>query len=511
METRLAFSDGPNERMRLKTLLVLSCLAVLAPLAASAQPVVSNVRAAQRAGTQLVDIYYDLASASNSLFVSVMVSTNGGANCTLPATSFTGAVGAGVAPGINQKITWNAGADWPTNFSSNVRFRVTADDANVPSGMALIPAGTFTMGNCMDPNEGDTDELPLHAVYVSAFYMDKFDVTLALWQQVFNWATNHGYSFDNPGSGKAANHPVQTVDWYDCVKWCNARSEMEGRIPAYYTDTTQITVYRTGDLDLTAANVNWNAGYRLPTEAEWEKAARGGLSGERFPWGKTISWIQANYAADPEEYSYDVNPASGYDPVFNDGVDPYTSPVDYFAVNGYGLYDMAGNVFQWCWDWYGNAYYSSSPGNDPSGPSSGNYRIVRGGSWFSYPNHDRCAFRVYVPSISEYLPVYADSHRGFRPALPHSGLPAITVQPQNQRVHKGDNVAFTVTATGDAPLYYQWLQNGTNIVSGTGASLTLTNVQSGTYYISVVVNNAVGVVTSRSAQLLVSSSGIGEQ
>jgi formylglycine-generating enzyme required for sulfatase activity len=160
-------------------------------------------------------------------------------------------------------------------------------DLNPPSGMALIPAGSFTMGDTF--NEGESGELPLHTVYVSAFYMDKYDVTYALWQTVYNWATNHGYSFDHAGSGKAANHPVKAVDWYDCVKWCNARSELEGRIPAYYTDAMQTTVYRTGRWDVDNSSVNWNAGYRLPTEAEWEKTARGGASGQRFPWGNTIS------------------------------------------------------------------------------------------------------------------------------------------------------------------------------------------------------------------------------
>jgi formylglycine-generating enzyme required for sulfatase activity len=82
---------------------------------------------------------------------------------------------------------------------------------------------------------------------------------------------------------------VKAVDWYDCVKWCNARSELEGRIPAYYTDAMQTTVYRTGRWDVDNSSVNWNAGYRLPTEAEWEKTARGGASGQRFPWGNTIS------------------------------------------------------------------------------------------------------------------------------------------------------------------------------------------------------------------------------
>src|ERR1039458_8926274 len=96
---------------------------------------------------------------------------------------------------------------------------------NPPAGMALIPAGSFTMGDTF--NEGSSYELPLHTVYVSAFQMDRTDVTYALWQQVYTWAIAHGYSFDNVGSGKATNQPVQTVSWYDCVKWCNARSEMD--------------------------------------------------------------------------------------------------------------------------------------------------------------------------------------------------------------------------------------------------------------------------------------------
>jgi formylglycine-generating enzyme len=95
--------------------------------------------------------------------------------------------------------------------------------------MVPIPAGSFTMGNWMAPSEGVSDELPLHTVYVSAFYMDKYDVAEAPWDSVYLWATSHGYSFGHAGSGKAANHPVQSIDWFDCVEWCNARREQEGR------------------------------------------------------------------------------------------------------------------------------------------------------------------------------------------------------------------------------------------------------------------------------------------
>jgi formylglycine-generating enzyme required for sulfatase activity len=259
---------------------------------AGAPPVVSNVRAAQRPGTQLVDIYYDLADPDSAfLAITVLVSTDGGASYTLPATSFSGSGwGNAVTPGSNKQITWNAGADWSGHYSANVRFRVAADDAVAPSGMALIPAGSFTMGDCT--GDGNSDELPLHTVYVSAFYMDKYDVTKALWDTVYQWAIAHDYTFDYPGSGKASTHPVQAIDWYDCVKWCNARSEKEGKTPAYYTDAGLSVRYRTGQV---APYVSWSSGYRLPTEAEWEKAARGGASGQRFPWGNTISENQANY------------------------------------------------------------------------------------------------------------------------------------------------------------------------------------------------------------------------
>jgi formylglycine-generating enzyme required for sulfatase activity len=100
-----------------------------------------------------------------------------------------------------------------------------------PSGMFLIPAGSFTMGNCMNSGEGDSNELPLHTVNVSAFYMATNLVSKALWDQVYGWAVSHGYSIVSSSSGKATNHPVQTVSWYDVVKWCNARSEQEGLTP----------------------------------------------------------------------------------------------------------------------------------------------------------------------------------------------------------------------------------------------------------------------------------------
>jgi len=289
-------------------------------------------------------------------------------------------------------------------------YRVLALGTNspVPPGMALIPAGSFTMGNCMDPGEGHPDELPLHTVYVSAFYMDKYLVTKSLWDTVYQWAIGHGYSFDYVGSGKGTSHPVQTIDWYDCVKWCNARSEQEGRTPAYYTSAAQTAVYRSGQSAVQTNWVNWSSGYRLPTEAEWEKAARGGLSGHRFPWGDTISESQANYYGATGSYSYDLGP-NGFNATFATGGEPYTSPVGYFAANGYGLYDMAGNVWEWCWDWYGG--YSSGSQTDPRGPTSGSPRVIRGGWWDGFGGYCRSAYRYYGN------PSYGGSLIGFRVVL----------------------------------------------------------------------------------------------
>ncbi|MCX6916060.1 MAG: SUMF1/EgtB/PvdO family nonheme iron enzyme [Verrucomicrobia bacterium] len=276
--------------------------------------------------------------------------------------------------------------------------------ATPPPGMVLIPTGSFTMGNSIAADTDITDAATVTAT-VSAFYMDVNLVTLSQWQSVYYWATNHGYGFVNVGAGKAANHPVQTVSWYDCVKWCNARSQQAGRTPVYYTDAGLTAVYTNGEP--TTLYPNWVAsGYRLPTEAEWEKAARGGLSGQRFPWGNVINQNLANYYGNTDSYAYDLGP-NGYNAIGSvGGTSPATSPVGSFAANGYGLNDMAGNVLEWCWDWYETTYDGGSDPHGPAGPSS--LRVLRGGDWDYYAYSARCAYR------NGYSPYNASSYFGFR-------------------------------------------------------------------------------------------------
>jgi len=360
---------------------------------------VTNVTASASPGV-VVTISYDLASASAlSNVVVVSISTNAGATFFSTCTNFNGAVGNNVAAGTDKQILWVAREDaLPLGIYSNTRVRVWASDS-----MVLIPAGAFQMGTNNLPYEDQMANAgPNHTVTLSAFYMDKYEVTSQQWFEVSNWALAHGYTF-GAGSGKAAHHPVKTVSWYDCVKWCNARSEMQGLTPCYYTSAAQTQIYRIGQISLTNDCVNWSAnGYRLPTEAEWEKAARGGAVGMRFPWSdaNTITNARANYYGYPTGYTYDLGP-EGFNPLFTPGGTPYTSPVGYFAPNGYGLYDMAGNVWEWCWDWYDGSYYSISPSSNPTGPATGTYRMLRGGSWGNNPYVCRVAARDYnTPDFS---------------------------------------------------------------------------------------------------------------
>ncbi|MBN1489755.1 MAG: formylglycine-generating enzyme family protein [Phycisphaerae bacterium] len=283
-----------------------------------------------------------------------------------------------------------------------------------PPGMVLILAGEFQMGDTFNDGPTDGRELPVHAVYVDGFYIDQYEVTNQQYADALNWANGQGghitvaggvvykYSgttypycetttttsnsritWNGSAFGVTAgkeNHPMVNVSWYGAVAYANWRSGMQDKPLCYSLSTWEC---------------NWNDGYRLPTEAEWEKAARGGVAGQRFPWGNTVNHDHTNYWACGSCYSYDTSPYSDYTfhPDFDDGGTPHTGPVGYFAPNGHGLYDMAGNLHEWCNDRWGSFYYSSSPYDNPRGPTSGPERVIRGGNWASGADECRSAFR----------------------------------------------------------------------------------------------------------------------
>ncbi len=207
-------------------------------------------------------------------------------------------------------------------------------------GIALwIPPGSFLMG--ADDEEARPSEKPVHRVTVAGFYLDRHPITNAQYARFVAetghqppkgghpWTRWHG---NVPPSGHE-DHPVVLVSWSDAQVYCE-----------------------------------WS-GKRLPTEAEWEKAARGGVEGQRYPWGNDLPMEVANYEDDQGQ----------------------TTPVGQYPPNGFGLVDMAGNVWEWCADWFDEGYYAVSPAVDPAGPAKGSERVLRGGCWHRDAASLRCA------------------------------------------------------------------------------------------------------------------------
>jgi len=200
------------------------------------------------------------AVAQNARFFRI----SGPAATTITAVRADGSlVWSNALAGTNYTVQTVASLPGGTNWVDYVQLPVTRQfntnqiiAFNAPAGMVLIPAGTFIIGDTLDGLVPNNDNAPTN-VTVSAFFMDINLVSYGQWQAVYRWAITNGYSFDYPGTGKATNQPVYDVDWFDCVKWCNARSQQAGLTPIYYTDAAFTQVYTNAQLAVT--NVNWSA------------------------------------------------------------------------------------------------------------------------------------------------------------------------------------------------------------------------------------------------------------
>ena len=245
--------------------------------------------------------------------------------------------------------------------------------------MVSIPGGAFLMGSPSNESGRYSDEGPQRTVNVSAFSMSETEVTQKQFEDVMGW---------NDSSFSGDDHPVEQVTWFDCVSFCNELSEADGYAKCY---TITNIGYSGNHITSAEVSCNFNAnGYRLATEAEWEYACRAGTT-TRFYTGDSDS---------------DLGRAGWYSG--NSGSTTHT--VGEKERNAWGLYDMSGNVWEWCWDWYSSGYYRSQPDpdSDPTGAGSGSFRVNRGGCWLSNARYCRSADRY------NYGPSYRLTHVGFR-------------------------------------------------------------------------------------------------
>ncbi len=322
----------------------------LLPLFSFSQTV-SNVRFEQI--VKKVHIYYDL-QGSGSYTVQVYCSTDDGQSWDGPLQQVTGATGRNQHAGNNQEIIWDVLAE-REKLVGMTQFKVTA----IPETgieMVFVKGGTFQMGCTSEQSDCDDDEKPAHTVTVDDFYIGKYEVTQKQWKEIMG---------NNPSHFKGDDLPVEKVSWKKVQKFISKLNEKTG------------------------------LHYRLPTEAEWEYAARGGV--------ETIhESSNAQYAG-----SNNIDAVAWY--WNNSGHE--THPVGTKQPNKLGIYDMSGNVWEWCSDWYDENYYGNSPQNNPQGPSSGTYRVYRGGSWRHYARYCRVAAR------SNVIPAHRDDYLGFRLVL----------------------------------------------------------------------------------------------
>jgi formylglycine-generating enzyme required for sulfatase activity len=309
---------------------------------------VTNVRARQ--DDKKIIVTYDLAGgdANQTYTVKLLVSEDGGSTWTGTLTAVTGDAGAGMKTGYSKQVIWDPLTEPGRDRlqGDKIVFKVRAEFTPSPrattiggSGwepeMIYIAGSTFNMGS----DDGDNDEKPIHSVTVSDFYIGKYEVTQKQWRDIMG---------SNPSYFKDCDQcPVENVSWDDVQEYLKKLNARSGKI------------------------------FRLPTEAEWEYAARGGNQSRGYTYSGGNNLDEVAW--------YDGNSGNK------------THPVGQKGPNELGLYDMSGNVWEWCGDWYGSGYYQNSPAINPKGPTSESSRVDRGGCWYRNAQYCRSSFRSFAP------------------------------------------------------------------------------------------------------------------
>ena len=389
--------------------------------ASSSAPTVWDVYVNERVdGSGIVDISYDLEDVDSPILtVTLEASGDGGATWDFPITQVSGDIGDGISPGTGKLASWAFSDEHPGLYGTAYQVKVIAEDGSFqpPGTFSIIPAGTFIMGSPVEELGSSGVERPQHQVTLThSFYLQTTEVTNQQYMEMVQWAydqnyvtISYNYVFDaldgstkvllrmggvdselafNEGVFTCINpdHPVKQVSWFGAVRYCDWLSLLGDLDRAYE---------HSGDWQCNGNNPYAATGYRLPTEAEWEYACRAGS-------------VTAFYNGPISDTNCDPTlEQSGW---YRCNAGWWTNPVGQKISNNWGLFDMHGNVVEWVNDWWLDSYYSDSPAIDPIGPSSGSYRVSRGGYCTKYAEDCRSAKRYADgPDVSR-------DTIGFRPA-----------------------------------------------------------------------------------------------
>lgn len=300
---------------------------------------VSNIRSTLEPSCGYYTITFDLEGKANELYNIKLVSILDDMEIIRPRFASSSGIYSLITSGKDRQIYWNPILEGAGTGEWQFRFEVDA------SSWIFVEGGSFMMGS----DEGLNDETPIHKVSVSSFMMSKCEITQKQWME---------FKDVNSYSPKGDNLPVENVSWFEAIDYCNKRSIKEGLEPCYsVSGYTAPNKWEYGTI-----KCDWKAnGYRLPTEAEWEYAARGGILSKGYKYSGSnnldaVSWYKSNSS----ERTHDVGTK---------------------VANELGLFDMTGNVWEWCWDWHSDLYYTISRESDPQGPESGSLKVLRGGGF----------------------------------------------------------------------------------------------------------------------------------